>query len=676
MDAGSTRSDPENRPQQGRRHEMTRRRFLVLGGQSLVLAACSAGGTLPVAAKPGTCLDHTQALELGRCTGVGSVALIGPSEVDAASWQCFEFIYTVGRAVMAPGSAIRIAMRHVLPWSPAQTDRKDGPGFVRAFASNSSRLSVVGWNDYPNKHDLFRQHHPWQNVIEIVCEKGMPPGSQIRVVYGDRSLGGPGTRVQMFSEPRFRFRAYADVSGQRVFLPCEPDLSIRIRSLSATDLNIVAPGETTVRHPTSVVVGARDAYGNQCSGYTGQIAFSSTDSEAALPDPYEFSSSDDGHKRFESIRLRSVGYQAVSAADNTSSARSNPIRVDAGGGKNRLLLWGDLHGHSLLSDGRGEPEEYYRFARDVACLDVSALTDHDFLLSDERWDRSKRVTNDFYEPGSFVTLQGYEWSGLRNRGGDHNVYFIDDDPPLYRCNTFYDKRNQHEYHGPTPRVDHVMLLYRVLLRNHGERSVLAIPHHGGRTADPLWQEPRLQRLVEMFSDHGRFEAWAIDFQKRGHRLGFLGSSDTHIGRPGFSYLPWTVDTKTCRKPGKGLVGIYSLEKTREAVFDALYDRRVYATSGERIVLSVNADGHDMGSEYAAEEPVELRVEVMGTDDIAVVEVFKNNRAVYQVKPAAQSCGFTWTDNNFQGTKRASYFLRVSQVNGGLAVSSPIWVTSG
>ncbi|MDQ7785793.1 MAG: hypothetical protein RDU20_23125, partial [Desulfomonilaceae bacterium] len=90
---------------------------------------------------------------------------------------------------MVPGSAIRVAMRHVLPWSAAQTARGDGAGFVRAFTSDGSAVSVVGWNDHPRRHDLFLQHHPWQNVIEVVLERGLLPGGGIRVLYGDRSLG-------------------------------------------------------------------------------------------------------------------------------------------------------------------------------------------------------------------------------------------------------------------------------------------------------------------------------------------------------------------------------------------------------------------------------------------------------------------------------------------------------
>ena len=55
-------------------------------------------------------------------------------------------------------------------------------------------------------------------------------------------------------------------------------------------------------------------------------------------------------------------------------AEVNPIVIRRA---RRRLVWGDLHGHSGVSDGTGTPEDYYAYARDVARLDVAVLTDHD-----------------------------------------------------------------------------------------------------------------------------------------------------------------------------------------------------------------------------------------------------------------------------------------------------------
>ncbi len=42
------------------------------------------------------------------------------------------------------------------------------------------------------------------------------------------------------------------------------------------------------------------------------------------------------------------------------------------------VSWGDMHGHTALSDGKGTLDEYFTHARDVAKLDFVVVSDHDF----------------------------------------------------------------------------------------------------------------------------------------------------------------------------------------------------------------------------------------------------------------------------------------------------------
>jgi hypothetical protein len=45
-----------------------------------------------------------------------------------------------------------------------------------------------------------------------------------------------------------------------------------------------------------------------------------------------------------------------------------------------LIVWGDVHAHSGLSDdASGEPEEFFRRARDDIGLDFVVLSDHDIF---------------------------------------------------------------------------------------------------------------------------------------------------------------------------------------------------------------------------------------------------------------------------------------------------------
>jgi hypothetical protein len=81
-------------------------------------------------------------------------------------------------------------------------------------------------------------------------------------------------------------------------------------------------------------------------------------------------------------------------------------------------------------------------------------------------------------------------------------------------------------------------------------------------------------------------------------LGFIGSTDTHLGTPGgvSESQPEVVNSGSRRelltlgdkrrpsafRSAGGLAGVWAEENTRDAIFDALVRREVFATSGTRI----------------------------------------------------------------------------------------------
>ena len=42
------------------------------------------------------------------------------------------------------------------------------------------------------------------------------------------------------------------------------------------------------------------------------------------------------------------------------------------------IYWGDMHGHTVISDGKGNLDDYFTHARDNAKLDFVVVSDHDF----------------------------------------------------------------------------------------------------------------------------------------------------------------------------------------------------------------------------------------------------------------------------------------------------------
>lgn len=612
-------------------------------------------------------LDDREAAEAGERVGIGSAVLIGPTEVEVLSHQTLAVEYTVGEAGILTGGGIRIALRHVHRWTDPQMDKPEADGFVTVAAVEGASpvLSIGG-------REMFNRYHPWQNTLDVRIEgRSLKPGEKIRVTYGDRSQGSRGIRVQPFDETRFVFKVYVDPRGEDVYYPLKENPAVRVIASAPHRLGVVAPTDAVVGEPTWAIVRAEDRYGNPAPSYRGGVRFETGDEAANLPDASSFAQSDEGVRRFEGIVFNTPGVHTVAVRDGSLEAESNPIVV-RDSRPERLLLWGDLHGHTLFSDGRGTVEEFYRFARDFSGLDFCAVTDHDFEMVDWMWEESKRVTRAFNDPGRFVAFQAYEWSGVTEVGGDHNIFFLHDDPPLYRSRSYYDYRNLQMYHGPEPQVNHIEDLFITLAELQKDRDILCIPHYGGRPGNPAFHNPQVQRAVEIFSEHRRSHDWAAGFLMSGFRLGIMASTDGHFGNPGYGYLKPVTDWEA-QEIGMAAVAVYAEERTRESIFPALYDRRVYATSGDRIVLDFKADEHPMGSEFESGTAPTLRVRAVGTAPILRVHFRRNSLIAHTIETEGSEVAVEWTDPNFTPEKPTYYYVQVEQENGEEAISSPVWV---
>ena len=81
------------------------------------------------------------------------------------------------------------------------------------------------------------------------------------------------------------------------------------------------------------------------------------------------------------------------------------------------VYWGDMHGHTSHSDGKGTLDDYFVHARDVSRLDFVIVTDHDFgngkptwSMPKETWTLTQNKADAYTVNGEFVAIAGYEWT--------------------------------------------------------------------------------------------------------------------------------------------------------------------------------------------------------------------------------------------------------------------------
>ncbi len=171
------------------------------------------------------------------------------------------------------------------------------------------------------------------------------------------------------------------------------------------------------------------------------------------------------------------------------------------GYKDLELRFGDIHGQSTMSDGTGEMDHYYNYARyGKPKMDFTALTDHDSfpdVITESEWEFMRTTSNEFNKDGEFVTLLAYEWTSneFRYDFGHKNVYYRSGDGELFRS-TAPD--------GMTPNK---------LFENIKKYDGICIPHHpaaiwggpGSHSTDWSFHDPEVQRLAEIFQDMHRMK---------------------------------------------------------------------------------------------------------------------------------------------------------------------------
>jgi hypothetical protein len=407
-----------------------------------------------------------------------------------------------------------------------------------------------------------------------------------------------------------------------------------------------APTTVSAGTDFQVAVESWDAYERLSAIYKGTVQFS-TESynlttlvplpsvSETLPSPYTFTGQlfgsdiayeigdgkDNGLHVFTArIDTPGIHYVLVNDSITQNVYWSNPIIVGNYGSSNPKIFWGDIHGHSGLSDGSGSPEHHYFYARYVGRLDFDALTDHGETMQFEfgALDHSEGTTNAVYDPGSFVSFQGVEWT--QTSTGHYTCIFSGDklpnNPPL-------------SYMIEPTMAD----LWKVLddFTNSTGCLALALPHHTTKLAYPqdwTYINPKYVKIVEVSSVHGEclFEqrdpydvrpcgdppptytpgTCVMDAFKMGYRMTMYSSADEHDGHPGHSlahteaYIghqrPWTTwhNRISMDYPG-GITAVYALNLTRNSIFDGLENQRIFASSDNaRPFLDFTINGTHVG----------------------------------------------------------------------------------
>jgi hypothetical protein len=535
--------------------------------------------------------------------------------VVAGGYGTWIVTYTVGAYAMDVGGGLKIGTRRQSDFGTPQFDDPRAPNYVTVRCSRPARLKA--------RFDPRGHIRPYRAVIIVDLDQGpLYPGDTITVVMGDTSGGAPGMAAQSIPESAFEFAVFVDPlsSGlyKRVYQDSPP---IRIVAGPCERIEVLAPSTVVAGKPFRVLVRGNDRFGNPTPTTAPGLVL-----DAEPPIALALCDADGRAKWIGGVTLRSSGMRRLTLRSQSQVlTESNPIvvHIDA---HRPSLLWGDTQAQTASTVGIGTVAEYYRFARDLAGLDFVTHQGNDFMLSQADIDEVRRETKRFHEPGVFVPFFGYEWSGATGAGGDRNVLYLEDDGPIFRSSGW--QLEPDEDTSETERVSAADLheSMRALQTSRGV-PVLLIPHIGGRRADVASQDATLEPVFEICSCHGVFEWRLQEALARGLKVGVVGASDDHTGRPGLAF-PSTAEMAI----QGGLSAVLAESRTREGIFAALRARRCYATTGARIYVDLRADGHPIGAAFDADRPPRLTGVVHGTAPLDEIRLFDRDREVLCLTP--------------------------------------------
>jgi hypothetical protein len=297
-----------------------------------------------------------------------------------------------------------------------------------------------------------------------------------------------------------------------------------------------------------------------------------------------------------------------------------------------------LHSHTCYSDGTLVPSVAHDYAQNVAKLDVFCLTDHLEKVDDVEWLDTREVAWNANVEGEFVVIPGLEWT---KKWGHINIF---------------DPKTRHWPNDPTK-------LYKAAA-DAGVVTKFNHPGDGTKSHSGLAYSEIGDQTVQMMEVRNPDEEKAfIRALNAGWHIAPDGSDDTHSPNWG-NCGRWT--------------GILAPGLSKRNILDALAKRHVYSTLDRNCQLKFEVNGATMGD--IVSDPVK-KVKVSAIvedgdvgDATAKIELFEDGEVVQTHEPNAAECG--WEPACASEPGNHYYFVKVTQADGNMLWSAPIWVTVG
>ncbi|MFH1615698.1 MAG: DUF3604 domain-containing protein [Planctomycetota bacterium] len=616
---------------------------------------------------------------------LGCLRLENGGPITAGSCVSRELIYTVPAGGIGGSARLYIGFDERQRVGRPQTQEAGKPNYVSAATSEGQKLEVetgfvlhgcgsqkCSQNEFTFTSDYEPLMTSDYHLVIIRLGGHVGEGEQIRILIGDRSEGSCGFCAPRSNIDEFTFHGFVDLGDGVVRRIADPP-SASVKPAGEEGALAVIPSVLNggkVRLGVTGLDRYKNPARNQC------VIIDSNAKEIAIGQFQGGWHEDTNRPALRCVRL---------SCDESGCKEIQTNYALVQGQEDYNLYWGDVHGHCNIGDGGARSvDEYYGYARDFMMLDFCALAEHSYACAiGDNWQRIQEAAKKYNEQGRFVTFIGSEsMVKMRNTYGGHKVHiFPGQAAPLLQADTQpgFEKLFEIGIYKKLLNSEAVICksIEELWERLSGIPS-LTINHHCWAGAD--FFNPKLERLYEIHSKWGTSETrdWptptlqmgvpARQLLNSGLKIGFVGCSDTHDGRPGGPQK----ETAALHYPG-GITAVWAKQLSREDIYQGLWARRCYATTGERLLLKADIYGHMMGDEFDVEGEVELEISGAGTCELDRIDIIRNGQVVFTELLSEETAKVKWKDKD-AGTGEHYYYVRLRQDDGHIAWSSPFFVT--
>lgn len=328
------------------------------------------------------------------------------------------------------------------------------------------------------------------------------------------------------------------------------------------------------------------------------------------------------------------------------------------------LYFGQLHAHTDISNGAGSVEEAFQYASQVDGLDFFAVTDHSDSFDNADmgaidadgadisadWAAGKQAAASVTGE-DFVGLFGFEMTWPEDKQLGHISTF---NTPGWQT------RDQADFENVPTALENY---YKALASVPGSVSQFNHPDtvHGDfeRFDHYSPQYDAAVSLLEVAGEDGVVDCEYYDLAlDKGWHVAPTNNQNNHKGQWGDASEARTV--------------VLAKSLTEEALYAAMKDRRVYATQDSDLAIYYELNGTVMGSILPKSKDAEITVFLSDPTDEAIgsVEVVADGGAVLvseYVETPSQVLELPASGG------RSYYYLRITQPDGDVAVTAPVWM---